>query len=664
MKVSWQHSLRLRIAAVIFTLEAIMLAVVLWQTQSYALERARQLIEEQDQIALDLLAEDARQALLTLEYDTLSDVFQQAAANPHIRRIRLLDDRGIVVAASDPAQLGKPSAPAAPFRDDYRRELTLRNLGGEIGTLEVFFSGSRVKSVYREALQFGMLLGLVGMALIALASIGLGALLTRRLTRLTRYAEEVAQGRPTESVDVGGSDEVSALNRAINTMVSSLHGQAADMKRMAYHDPLTGLANRLQFQERLEQALQTARRYHTRHALLYLDLDQFKLVNDSCGHDAGDRLLTELSSVLHAQLRGRDTLARLGGDEFGVLLDRIAVSEALVVAEKLRQAVDQFRFHCDNRTFHLGVSIGVVGIDAQSPATDRLLALADMACYAAKEKGRNTIEVANDGEASLEQTRQMAWVSRIEAALAEHRFCLHRQPVVHAEQPEKIIGWEFLLRLRDEQGTLLQPKRFQIAAERFHLMPRIEREALHLACEAAAQAPDHYPGLLFVNLTEQTLGDNDYIEEVKRLLRKFDLDGSRLCFEIRENAALNRPSTTSEFIRRMGAFGCRFCIADMGNGLCNLQQLERLNVDFFKLGGSLVHELTSNPLNASIIGAMVDIAGGMGVRLITQQVETDAQLQKLRSLGVDLAQGFALAPPEPLPNCHEGVTHPPDHGTA
>ncbi len=649
MKVSWRHSLRLRIAAVTFLLEAAVLGVVLWQTQSYALERARQLIEEQDQIALDLLAEDARQALLTLEYDTLSDVFQQAAANPHIRKILLLDDRGTVVAASGPAPLGKPATPLSLAEGDYRRGLSLRNLAGETGQLQVVFSGARLEQVYRESLQLGMVLGVAGLALIALTSIGLGALLTRRISRLTEYAEDIARGHPAVAVDVGGRDEISALNRGIDAMVESLHGQAARMKRMAYHDPLTGLANRLQFQERLEQALQTARRYHTRHALLYLDLDRFKVVNDSCGHDAGDRLLAELSNVLRAQLRGRDTLARLGGDEFGVLLDRIVLSEALVVAEKLRRAVDQFRFNCDGRAFHLGVSIGVVEINAESPAADRLLALADMACYAAKEKGRNTVEVASDDEASREQTRQMAWVPRIEAALAQHRFLLHRQPIVHTGHPDETIGWEFLLRLQDEQGQLLAPDRFQVAAERFNLMPRIEREVLRMACEAAARTPDHYPGLLFINLSEQTLGDRDYIDQVKRLLREFDLEGTRLCFEVRENAALNRPGTAGEFIRQLGAFGCRFCIEDLGNGLCNLQQLGRLNVDFVKLGGTLVQDLATNPIDARIARAIVDIAGSMGVRLIAQQVETDAQLRQLRSLGVDLAQGFALAPPEPLP---------------
>lgn len=648
MRIRWWHSLRLRIAAVIFLLEAVMLAVVLWQTQNYALERARQLIEEQDQIALDLLAEDARQALLTLEYDNLTDIFRQAANNRHIRAILLLDERGIPVAVSDSHYLGDPTASLPLAKGDYQRNLMLQNVGSEGGRLIVVFSGERLHRVYAESLGRGMVLGLVGMGLIALASIGLGMLLTRRLSRLTRYAEAVARGDQVQAVEVGGRDEVSALSRAIDTMVEALHGQAADMKRMAYHDPLTGLANRLQFQERLEKALHTARRYHTRHALLYLDLDQFKLVNDSCGHDAGDRLLTELSNVLRAQLRTRDTLARLGGDEFGVLLDRITLGEAVTVAEKLRRAVDEFRFHCDGREFHLGVSIGVAEIDAESPSVERLLAMADMACYAAKEKGRNTIEVADDEPASQEHSRQMAWVPRLEAALTEHRLLLYRQPILHIDD-QRILGWELLLRLQDERGQLLTPDQFISAAERFNLMPRIDQEVLRLICRAVAARPEHYPGLLFINVSGQTLSDNDYPALLRQLFRELHLEGDKFCFEISENALLSRPGTAGEFMRKLGTLGCQICIDDLGKGLCNLQQVGTLNVAFIKLGKRLVHHLGDDRVDARIAEAIVEIARTMHLQIIAQGVDTEVQIQQLRALGVELAQGNVLAPPEPLP---------------
>ncbi|HHI76931.1 MAG TPA: HAMP domain-containing protein, partial [Gammaproteobacteria bacterium] len=265
MRVRWWHSLRLRIAGVILLLEALLLGVVLWATLDHDREKARQLIREQDRVVLELLAQDARQALLTLEFDTLGDLFRRAASNPRILRILLLDRRGMVVASDDRRLLGRRrQALPPPPPDSYRRRISIEDLAGSRGTLEVRFSTRRLQQIYRESWRLGLTLGLAGILLSMLAALAVGHLLTRRLTRLTRYAESVAGGRPAEPVRLGGQDEVSALARAIDTMVVSLHDQTSRMRRMAYRDPLTGLANRVAFRERLEKALASARRYHSR----------------------------------------------------------------------------------------------------------------------------------------------------------------------------------------------------------------------------------------------------------------------------------------------------------------------------------------------------------------------------------------------------------------
>ena len=650
MKVRWWHSLRLRIAGIILLLEALLLGVVLWATLEHDREKARQLIQEQDRVVLELLAQDARQALLTLEFDTLGDLFRRATGNPRILRILLLDRRGVVVASDDRRLLGQRSRTLPqPPPDGYRRRIEIEDLTGNRGTLEVRFSTRRLQQIYRESWRLGLTLGLVGMLLSVLAALAVGHLLTRRLARLTRYAESVARGDPAEPVTVGGQDEVSALARAIDTMVASLHDQTSRMRRMAYRDPLTGLANRVAFRERLEKALASARQYQSRHALLYLDLDQFKLVNDSCGHEAGDRLLAELSRVLRGSLRARDTLARLGGDEFGVLLDRVGLSEAVLVAEKLRQAVDEFRFQVDDKVFRLGVSIGVVEIDADSPDAERLLSLADMACYAAKEKGRNAIEVASDDEAALEQAQQMAWVPELESALAEGRFELLRQAVVALDHPDPPQGWELLLRLRTRDGALLTPDRFLVAAERYHLMPRIEREALRLACEAVRRAPAAYPGRLFLNLSIQSMGDDDFLAALGDLIRGSGLPGERFCFEVRESAAINQFGTVARFGEHLQALGAHLCLDDFGNSLCSLRQLTRLQIEYVKIRGGIVQEMLRSPLEARIARSMIEITREAGFRIIAKQVENDQQRRQLRKLGVELVQGNAVAPPEPLP---------------
>lgn len=652
MNIPWWHSLRFRIALVIFGLEALMLSVVLWQTQSYSNQKARDLIKEQDQVALELLIEESNRALLTLEFSRLTEAFDRAAGNPHILSISLSDQRDIIVASNDPSRLGKASVAEAPTKGTYLRSIEIEDITGPVGELSVLFSSNELTRVYHETVRLGITLGLSGMLMIALAGIGFGHLLTRKLNRLTQHAEKVTRGDEAAPIFFQGRDEVSLLAHTLNRMIDAMRSDAARMHDMAYRDELTGLANRPRFNQRLERAVLGAQQHAQQHALLYLDLDQFKLVNDTCGHDAGDRLLSELSATMSRTLRSRDTLARIGGDEFGVLLEGAGTAEAALVAEKIRSAVAEFRFAFDNKTFHVGVSIGVVMINAQAGDAKQVLSLADMACYAAKEKGRNTVEFASLEDQDLsERSEQMQWVPTIIAAIEEDRFQLMAQHIVHSHNPKLVMGTEMLLRLRLPDGSLQAPAKVIDAAERYDLMPRLDRQVCKLACEALSKGHIGKQGeRVFINLSAQTLSDRDFPKYLLKTLEEYELSPERLCFEITETAAINNLSQATAFITQLKARGCLFALDDFGSGMCSFSYLTRLPVDFVKIDGGFTQGMLENPIDESIIKAVADIARRAQFKTIVEFVEKPAQLLRLRTLGVDYIQGFLAHKPQALPD--------------
>jgi len=426
-------------------------------------------------------------------------------------------------------------------------------------------------------------------------------------------------------------------------------------RRLSYqasHDALTGLYNRSEFELRLHNALEKASVHNQPVTLCYMDLDQFKLVNDTCGHIAGDRLLRQLAHKLQDALRDSDTIARLGGDEFGVLLQDCSVEDASRLASKLRETVRDHHFSWEGKTFEVGVSIGVVPISTDTHDVTEALSAADVACYAAKEHGRDRVHVYETDDAELQRRRSdMLWVSRIRQALKEDRFCLYQQPVIKIGTSGNTISHhEILLRMLDEDGDLLAPDMFLGAAEQFGLMPDIDRWVIRntlqwLKENASPSLADHQ---LAINLSGQSLSSSAFLGFVVDLIDASSVDPVNVYFEITETAAIANLKDATRFISMLKGIGCKFSLDDFGSGMSSFQYLKNLPVDYLKIDGSYVRDLVHEPVDRAMVEAVNQIGHAMGMKTIAECVEDQATLDALAVIGVDFAQGYGIAKPAPI----------------
>ena len=423
-------------------------------------------------------------------------------------------------------------------------------------------------------------------------------------------------------------------------------------RRLSYHashDILTGLVNRREFESRLERALKSAKARETAYALLYLDLDQFKIVNDSCGHSAGDTLLHQLGNLLKAKIRWRDTLARLGGDEFGVLLESCNLDEAMKTAEELRSAIGDYKFMWDDRTFRLGVSIGVVPITADNEDVAALLSAADSACAAAKEAGRNRIHSFQENDIDLmRRRREMQWAARINNALEENRFELFRQTIMPLQTEEEGAHYEILLRMRDENGGVISPGLFIGAAERYNLTPAIDRWVITRAFRWLVSEADERERLMLcsINLSGQSLGDEKFLPFVIDQFQMSGLDATKICFEITEHAAVASYSQAVRFINALKELGCKFALDDFGEGMSSFGYLKHLPVDFLKIEGGFVKEMLHDPIDREMVRSINEIGHLTGKQTIAEFAENEEIITMLRGIGVDYAQGYGVSEPK------------------
>jgi diguanylate cyclase (GGDEF)-like protein/PAS domain S-box-containing protein len=426
-------------------------------------------------------------------------------------------------------------------------------------------------------------------------------------------------------------------------------------RRLSYaasHDVLTELVNRREFEQRLERALKSAKARETSYAVLYLDLDQFKIVNDACGHNAGDALLKQIGSLLKSKIRWRDTLARLGGDEFGVLLESCTMDEALRTAEALRENIADYRFSWDDRTFRLGVSIGVVPITAATDDVASLLSAADSACAAAKDAGRNRVYNYQENDIDLMKRRkEMQWAARISNALDENRFELFRQTIQPLQNTaEHGAHYELLIRMRDEQGQLIAPGLFIAAAERYGLMTAIDRWVIAQAFTWLVSEADERErlSLCAINLSGQSLADEKFLPFVVEQFKKSGLSGSCICFEITETAAIASYSQANRFIHALKELGCRFALDDFGTGLSSFGYLKHFPVDFLKIDGSFVKEILHDPIDREMVRSINEIGHLTGKQTIAEFAENTEIITMLRGMGIDYAQGYGVSEPKRL----------------
>ncbi len=425
------------------------------------------------------------------------------------------------------------------------------------------------------------------------------------------------------------------------------------IRHMAYHDSLTGLINRAEFEQRLKHALHSLQVQQHSHALLYIDLDQFKLINDTCGHVAGDQLLKQLTLVLHKPIRESDTLARLGGDEFGLLLEQCPMEHAMKIAEHILELIRDFHFVWEQQSFSIGASIGLVMInDAHLTMTD-VLSAADMACYAAKESGRNRIHLYRDDDSLLMRRHgEMQWVARINDALRQNAFCLFIQKIESLKNKGE-TSYEFLVRL-NENGQHTMPGAFIPAAERYNLMPAIDRWVVKeaLACVEIMNASntDSDKATYFINLSGVTISDNGFIEYIDKLFKDYTHITHQICFEITETAAISNLPFAVRFIEHIKAYGCMFALDDFGAGLSSFSYLKALPVDFIKIDGGFVRDMLVDQMDLAIVQAVSNIGRVAGLKTIAEFVESAEILQEVENTGIDFAQGFGIHKPE-LADC-------------
>lgn len=437
--------------------------------------------------------------------------------------------------------------------------------------------------------------------------------------------------------------------------VTQLRNLLNSVTYQATHDSLTGLVNRAELEKRLQRSVARAQQSHVPGAILYMDLDQFKTVNDTCGHHAGDELLKQLACLYGKEIRERDTIARLGGDEFGLIVDHCTNDEAYAIAKKVLQVTNNFQFVCKDRVFKVGVSIGLVAFDETVQSIDMLLQLADRACYVAKEKGRNQIFCQTVNESDLARRREdIDWAARLNDAMRLNRLQLHYQPIVTVDGDIGRLRYEVLLRLNDPELGLIMPGNFLPAAERYAMMPEIDRWVVQRVVEWLRDNHKHAERLdfCFLHLSAGTLADESFIGHIETLIAGRQALCSKICFEITESAAMIDLEKTLVMINGLRAIGCRICLSDFGKGMASFLYLKQLPVDFVKIDGAFVSMIKESIVDEKIIKLVNEIAHLMGKQTIAEWVEDEETADMLSHIGIDYLQGHWIASPRKLSELH------------
>jgi diguanylate cyclase (GGDEF)-like protein/PAS domain S-box-containing protein len=484
------------------------------------------------------------------------------------------------------------------------------------------------------------------------------ALTSGAAVNLSRRALLISRANGAErSIELSASPIRNGASELIGAVVllhdvTEMRGLARQMSYQATHDALTGLVNRREFERRLEETLESGHRGDSQHVLCYLDLDRFKVVNDTSGHLAGDSMLREVAKVLRDAVRDSDTVGRIGGDEFGMLLMGCPLEKARQIADDVCRAVADYRFVWKDKIFNIGVSIGLVEISRESGAIEELLAAADSACYVAKKQGSGRVVVysARD-EALARHTGEIQWLQRLQNALKENRFHLYHQPIVPAYG---VNGggpaMEVLVRLQDEGGHEVPPSEFVKAAERYRLMALVDRWVVQTTLAALGRGAIPVPSnrSVAINISGQTLSDVQFLEFVVECLDSTGVNPAQVCFEITENAVVANLDHARRFVGVLHGMGCQFALDDFGSGVGSFSNLKNLPMDYLKIDGSFMRNLERDSVNQAMVTAMIKLARTLNFKVIAEQIEDVATLDTARRMGVDYVQGYAVGRPQLL----------------
>lgn len=439
------------------------------------------------------------------------------------------------------------------------------------------------------------------------------------------------------------------------TDVTDTHKLEDDLQFKSTHDELTGLVNRAEFEKKLANVLSKLDTGSVEHVVCYMDLDQFKVINDTYGHIAGDELIRQLSEIFQLNLRHRDTLARLGGDEFGFLFEYCTLEQAQRALKEIQETISEFRFKWKDKSLSISASIGVVAVSTQEYDSTEIMSMADAACYVAKDAGRNRIHVYDKTDDSQEQRqKEMHWVERINRALEEDRLCLYAQPICPIGGAAQERHFELLIRMLGENGDIIPPGAFLPAAERYNLSRKIDRWVIETAF-SWLQSDETLLGkgyLWGINLSGQSLADEGLIEFVIDQFERKGIPPEKIYFEVTETAAIANMKNANQFIKALQEKGSRFALDDFGSGLSSFAYLKNMPVDYLKIDGAFVKNLEHDIFDYAMVKAINDVGQTMGKQTIAEFVENDAILEKLKEIGVDYAQGYGIGKPQPLMEIH------------
>ncbi len=546
-----------------------------------------------------------------------------------------------------------------------------------IGQIYIDLSKRASNDLKRNLLIKITVMGFIGLLLSLLLALRIGRNITKPIQEIAYAVNKVGEGSFSQTITENSSGELKTLQHGFNLMATSLKHAYESMqdkvndatKMLRYqkqHDDLTGLINRREFEVRLEHSLKSVHENNAQHVFCFLNLDQFKLVNDTCGHAAGDELLKQVSLLLDNRMRERDTLARLGGDEFGLLLENCSLSDASQITNSLLKLVRDYRFMHDDKIFNVGVSIGLVIINQSFESVSDIIHAADMACYSAKKAGRNQSFLFNAGDIEVTQRKSaVKAIADITDEIDDKQFVLYCQPILplanvapftsalpfapHISEPQH---FEVLIRKVGLDGKHTLPTSFIPSAERYHLMPNIDRwvikQTFYTLSQLLNKSAEQFNYAFSINLSGTSLSDKSLLDYIREQFAIYSIPPSAICFEITETAAIVNLKNTISLFAALRKLGCTFALDDFGSGMSSFMYLKNFDVDYLKIDGSFVKEMDINKIDHAMVRSIHSVAEAMNIKTVAEFVESDAILKELKNIGVHYGQGLFLGAPVPI----------------
>lgn len=611
--------------------------------------------------AIKLLASSSIEAIISEDIPYLETIIKGAVSvSPNIHAIRISNEEDTILAQQSRLE-HLPNESILKLS----QEITYHN--ESFGYIELVWNlTNEHAAIENKVMLTQFYLAIVLFSLSALVMYFVTRLVTRPLNTIHHQVEALMADSNHNLEPIHASQEFHVLSAAVYKLRELLQAQKfkeAELEKLvaqrtvelgfhATHDTLTGLSNRFELERRLQKAIDQAKEFSSEYCLLYMDLDQFKVVNDTCGHLAGDELLKNLAGQLLGLKRTGDTLARIGGDEFALLLPNYSFDNAPIIAEKILDVFSQYRFHWNDKVFSIGISIGVSCITHETKSPEEALSAADMACYAAKELGRNRFHLydASDEE-TVRHHSEMHSVSKIQEAIEKNYFCLFQQKILPIKNElNQGIHYEILIRMNTLNGSIIPPGTFLPAAERYHLAQALDNWVIDNVVSFLSQNSLHLAmlDLCSINLSGQSLGNTMFLDKIEQKLLQSQIPLEKICFEITETAAVTNFSAAVSFISRLRKRGCRFALDDFGTGMSSFSYLKQLPVDFLKIDGFFVKDIVNNPVSETMVRSINDVAHSMNMQTIAEFVEDDLILQVLKKIGVDFVQGYGIAKPSSI----------------